>query len=201
MDIRAAADNPLLDFTGLPRFASFSPEHVLPAMDALIAEGRSVVDRVALDGSEPSWDGVVQPLEDANERVSRAWGQVAHLNNVVNSPALREAYNAALPRVTQYFTEQGQDLRLYRRFRALRGAPAFELLSVPRRRLLENRLRDFRLGGAELPSHDKAHFQALQEELAALGSRFQENLLDATNAFAEIVSDPAELDEIGRAHV
>ena len=186
-------DNPLLDFSGLPRFADFAPEHVVPAMDTLIAEGRAMVDRVALDNAAPSWDGVVQPIEDANERLGRAWGQVAHLNNVLNSPALREAYNAALPRVTQFFTEQGQDLRLYGRFRALRADPAFERLAPPRRRLLENRLRDFRLGGAELAAHDKARFQALQEELAALASRFQENVLDSTNAFAQYVSDPAEL--------
>ena len=185
--------NPLLDFSGLPRFEAFAPEHVLPAVDALVGEGRSAVDRVAVSGSEPTWDTLVQPIEDANERLARAWGQVAHLNNVVNSPALRDAYNAALPRVTQYFTEQGQDQRLYQRFKSLRASPAYATLGAPRRRLIDNRLRDFRLGGAELSAGDKARFQALQEELAALGSRFQENVLDATNAFAEYVSDAAEL--------
>jgi len=185
--------NPLLDFSGLPRFGAVRPEHVVPAVDTLIAEGRATIDRLVLETAEPTWDGFVEPLEDANERLSRAWSQVSHLNAVVNSPALREAYNAALPRVTQYFTEQGQDLRLFARFRALKASPAFAGLSGPRRRHIENELRDFRLGGAELPEAQKARFKQLQEELAALAARFQENVLDATNDFALFVTDPARL--------
>ena len=192
---RGATDmtNPLLDFAGLPRFAQVRPEHVGPAVEELVAAGREAIERLAASGSAPAWEGFVQPLDDANERLSRAWAQVSHLNAVVNSPALREAYNAALPRVTQFFTEQGQDQRLHAGFKALRASPAFEGLSAARRRHVDNELRDFRLGGAELPADEKARLREVKEELAKLGSRFQDNLLDATNAFALYLTQPEEL--------
>jgi oligopeptidase A len=189
-------ENPLIDFSGLPRFAAVKPEHVVPAVDSLIAAGRETIDRLALDPAEPTWGAFVEPIEDANERLARAWAQVSHLNAVVNSPALREAYNAALPRVTQYFAEQGQDLRLFAKFKALRDSPSGASLSPARRRYLENELRDFRLGGAELPQEQKTRFKQLQEELAALAARFQENVLDATNDFALFVTEPAHLSGI-----
>ncbi len=182
--------NPLLDFSGLPRFGEVEPVHVLPAIQALIAEARATLDTLAGREGTPTWEDFVEPLEGANERIARAWAQVSHLNAVVNSPALREAYNAALPLVTQFFTEQGQDLRLFARFRALAASPAYATLSPARRRHVENELRDFRLGGAELPPAQKARFKQLQEELASLASRFQDNVLDATNAFGLVVTDP-----------
>ncbi|APV49268.1 oligopeptidase A [Betaproteobacteria bacterium GR16-43] len=188
--------NPLLDFSGLPRFAQVRPEHVQPAIDTLIAEGRATLERLAGDAAAPTWEGFVEPLDDANERLSRAWAQVSHLNIVVNTPALRDAYNAALPRVTQYFTEQGQDHRLHARYKALRASAAFEAMTPPRRRLVENKLRDFRLGGAELPEADKQRFLQVQEELAKVSSRFQDNVLDATNDFGLYVTDEARLSGI-----
>lgn len=118
---------------------------------------------------------------------------MTHLNFVVNTPALREAYNAGLPKVTEFFTAQGQDLRLFSRFRALASSPAFSALSSARRRHVENELRDFRLGGAELPDAGKARFKQLQEELAGLAARFQDNVLDATNAFSHVEKDPANV--------
>ncbi len=189
-------DNPLLDFSGLPRFAAIGPEHVAPAIERLIAEGRATIERLAAAGQPPDWEGFVEPLDDANERLARAWAQVNHLNAVVNSPALREAYNAALPKVTQYFSEQGQDQRLYAGFKALAASSAFAAFAPARRRYVDNELRDFRLGGAELPPPQKERFRAVQEELAGVGSRFQDNVLDATNAFGLFVTDPAELSGI-----
>jgi len=100
-------NNPLLDFSGLPRFAAIKPEHVAPAIDALLAEARAARERTA--SAPASWDAFVAPLEDANEKLGRAWGQVAHLHAVMDTPPLREAYNANLPKVTQYWTELGQD--------------------------------------------------------------------------------------------
>jgi oligopeptidase A len=132
-------------------------------------------------------------LDDANERLSRAWGQVAHLNAVMNSPALREAYNANLPRISQYYAELSQDERLYAKFKALRAAPEFAGLDRAQRKIVENELRDFRLGGAELGPEQKAEFKQVREQLDKLSSRFSDNLLDATNAFAHYVTDPAEL--------
>jgi oligopeptidase A len=189
-------ENPLTDFSSLPRFAAIRPGHVLPAIETLVAEGRAAIEALATAGGEPTWEGFVEPLETANERVARAWGLVSHLNAVVNSPALREAYNAALPLVTQFATEQGQDLRLFGRFKALAASPGFAKLPAARRRLVDNELRDFRLGGAELADAAKARFGRLQEELAALSSRFQDNVLDATNDFALYVTDAGHLSGI-----
>src|SRR5471030_3089020 len=97
--------NPLLDFSALPRFASVRAEHVAPAVDQLIADGRRTVERLAALEVAPAWDNFVEPLDDANEKLARVWAQVNHLNAVVNSPQLRDAYNAALPKVTQFFSE------------------------------------------------------------------------------------------------
>src|SRR5882724_11460674 len=133
--------NPLLDFSGLPRFSELQPEHVTPAMDQLLAEGRSVVAAVTRAGA--GWDDFVAPLEDANERIGRAWGQVAHLHAVLDSPALREAYNANLPKLTQYWTELGQDEALFSKYKALFASQEFHSLSKARKRIVENALRDF----------------------------------------------------------
>jgi len=178
------AANPLLDFSGLPRFAEIKPEHVTPAVDHLLAENREVVERVARAVGEPSWEDFVAPLDDANERLARAWGQVAHLNAVMNSPPLREVYNANLPRISQYYTELSQDERLYAKFKALRTASGFDQLRPEQRRIIDNELRDFRLGGAELAADPKAEFKQVRSRLDGLASRFNDNLLDATNAFA-----------------
>ena len=121
---------------------------------------------------------------------------VQHLNAVVNSAELREAYNATLPKVTQYFAEQGQDERLYACYKVLRADAAFAALAPARRKVIENELRDFRLGGAELGAGDKKRFMQLQEELAKMSSRFQDNVLDATNDYALFVADESELSGI-----
>jgi oligopeptidase A len=185
--------NPLLDFSGLPRFSAIHPGHIGPAMEALVADARATIERLAAAPEAPEWDAFVVPLDDANERVARAWSAVQHLNAVVNTPELREAYNAVLPKVTQFFAEQGQDERLYARYKHLRAAPAFASLSAARRKVIENELRDFRLGGAELAADDKKRFMQLQEELAKKASKFQDNVLDATNDFALYVEDEGEL--------
>jgi len=185
--------NPLLDFSGLPRFQEIQPEHVAPALDALLAENRALVEVLAQSPVEPSWTDFVSPLDDANERLSRAWGQVSHLNAVMNSPQLREVYNANLPRITQYYTEISQDERLYAKFKALRTSPAYARMSAEQTRIVENELRDFRLGGAELPAEKKARFKAIREKLDQLSARFSDNVLDATNAFSHLVQDESEL--------
>lgn len=185
--------NPLLDFSGPPRFADFKTEHVTPAVDALLAENRAVITRVEDERAPATWADFVEPLEDANERLSRAWGQVGHLNAVMNSLELREAYNDNLPKLTQYYTELGQNEKLFNKYKYLRSSPAFAALSTAQRKIIENELRDFRLSGAELPADKKARFKAISEELSKLSSRFSDNLLDATNAFAHVITDEAGL--------
>jgi oligopeptidase A len=185
--------NPLLDFTGLPRFAEFRPDHVTPALDQLLSENQTLISRQESETRDPDWDNFVAPLDDANERLRRSWGQVAHMNAVMNSPALRETYNANLPRITEYFTGLSQNEALFRKYKALRASPAFEGLIRAQKKVIENELRDFRLGGAELPAPQKLRFKQASERLAALSSKFNDNVLDATNAFSLFVEDRSRL--------
>ena len=185
--------NPLLDFSGLPRFAEIRSKHVAPALDQLLMENYALIERLLADASVPTWNNFIQPLTDANERLSRLWGQVSHLNAVLNSTPLREVYNANLPRVSQYYAGLAQNLALFQKMKAIRASAEFGTLGVPRQKIIENQLRDFRLGGAELPQAEKARFLAIQEELSTLCSRFSDNLLDATNAYTWLVEDEAEL--------
>ena len=185
--------NPLLDFSGLPRFAEFKSESVTPALDRLLAENRALVESLRKQDTAPDWDNFIAPLDDGNERLRRAWGQVAHMNAVMNSPQLRDVYNANLPRITQYFTELAQDETLYRKYKALRASDAFSRLTGAQKKVIDNELRDFRLGGAELPAEKKARFKQVIEELAGLSSKFNDNVLDATNAFELIVANKQRL--------
>ena len=184
--------NPLLDFSGLPRFADIRPEQIAPAVDTLIAECRATLLQVT-QAAQNSWEEVVAPLEEANERLSRAWGVASHLHAVIDSPALRDAYNENLPKITAYWTDLGQNLALFTQYRALKASPLFASLSQARQKVIDNMLRDFRLSGAELPDDKKARFKAIAEEQSMSGSRFSENLLDATNAFALYIEDQTRL--------
>ncbi len=183
--------NPLLDFSGLPNFAAVLPEHVNPAIDQLIAEARASI--AAIERNEaPAWENTVEPLQDANERIGRAWGAVAHLNAVISSPALRDAHNEAQPKVTQYFTELGLNRALFERYKAI--SDNAEILSTEQRALLAHELRDFRLSGVELEGDARVRYAAIQDEVAALQTKFEDNVLDATNDF---VLDVAEADLSG----
>jgi oligopeptidase A len=185
--------NPLLDFTGLPRFDRIRAGHVAAALDALLAGARHAVDRVASDTGPATWASVVEPTETIFDQLDRAWGAVGHLNAVVSTPAIRDAYNAALPKVTAFYAEIAQDERWFGRFRALAGSPAFATLDDAQRKVVDNALRDFRLGGAELSDSDKARFMAVQEELASLSAKFDDNVLDSENAWALYVDDATGL--------
>ncbi|MDR2239901.1 MAG: M3 family metallopeptidase [Zoogloeaceae bacterium] len=183
--------NPLLDFSGLPRFDAVRPEHVTPAISELLTENRALLTQ--LENAPATWADFAAPFFDGNERLSRAWGIVGHLHSVMDVPAWREAYNANLPEVTRFFAELGQNPRLFAQFKALQASPDHARLSAAQQRIVAHEIRDFRLSGAELPEADKPRFQAIQEELASLQAKFSENLLDATNAFAEWVTDETEL--------
>ena len=176
-------ENALLDFSDLPRFDLFKPDHVTPAISQLLDEARATVSALESPGAPFSWQEFVLPLERVTERLGRAWGVVGHLNAVVDTPELRAAYNDNLPKVTEFWTELGQNLKLFEKYKALQASGEYQTLNAARRKIIDHAIRDFRLGGAELPDDKKARFAEIQEQQAALSTRFSENVLDATNAY------------------
>ena len=188
-----ALTNPLLDFSGLPRFDSVTSADVQPAIEHLLEQNRTLVECLTADHVAANWNDFVAPLADGIEQLSRAWGIVGHLHAVNDIPEWREAYNGMLPDVSRFFAELGQNLRLFSKYKSIRESAEYDGLSTAQRRIIDNEVRDFRLSGAELAEDKKPRFQAISEELASLSAKFSENLLDATNAFAEIVSDETEL--------
>ena len=175
--------NPLLDFSGLPQFDQIRAEHVTPAVDELLQDARAIVARLTQDVSAPTWEGFVEPLSDATERLSRCWGVVGHLNAVMNTPEIRDVFNANIPKLSVFWSELGQNLALYAAFKALKDQPEYADYSAARKKIIDNNLRDFKLSGAELPDAQKARFTEIQTRLAELAAKFEQSLLDATDAF------------------
>ena len=177
--------NPLLDFTDLPLFDQIRPEHVAPAIDQLLAQSQSALDKVVAPDFPADWKTIAQTLDVATEQLGRAWGAVSHLNAVADTPELRAAYNAALPKVTEFYTNLGSDERLYAKYKAVDPAT----LNAEQRRAQHNALRGFVLGGAELQGAAKERFAAIQARMAELGQKFSENALDATDSFAYFATE------------
>ena len=185
--------NPLLDFSGLPRFAEITPGDVQPAVSLLLDRCRALVERLTSDEVTATWADFAAPLGDGFEHLSRAWGIVGHVHSVNDVPEWRDAYNRMLPEVSRFYAEVGQNLKLFAKYKAIATSSEYVRLSPAQRRVVEHEVRDFRLAGAELPAASKPRFQAISEELAQLSAKFSENLLDATNAFAEWVHDESDL--------
>jgi oligopeptidase A len=175
--------NPLLDPHDLPAFDRIQPDHVLPAIEATVRSARASIDELLRSVSAPDWDNLAAPLEELLEGLQRVWAPVSHMNAMVNSAPLRAAHNACLPLLSAFETDLGQHEPLYRAFRAIADSAGFTALDHARRKVVENRLRDFRLTGIELSAQDRERFKRIQQRLSELRARFQENLLDATNAW------------------
>jgi oligopeptidase A len=193
------SNNPLLDTSGLPQFDRIKPEHVTPAMHLLLAEAETALTKVTGPDVPADYDALSLLLDVATERLGRAWGAVGHLNAVADTPELRAAFNENLPLITEFYTRLGADERLYAKYKALNEAqaslPAEKRLSPARQRALDNALRGFVLGGAELQGEAKKRFAEIQEEQAAKSQAFSEHVMDATDAYAHYVR-PEELDGV-----
>ncbi len=193
--------NPLLDFSGLPAFDRIAPEHVSPAVEALLEQAQAALDRVTSEDFPADWVEVSRVLDVATEQLSRAWGAVSHLNSVADTPALRQAYNANLPRVTEFWTQLGANEKLYAKYKAMDPAR----LNAEQRQARAHALRNFVLSGAELKGAARERFAHIQERQAELSQKFSENVLDATEAFAyyatgeELVGLPPDVVESARA--
>ena len=185
--------NPLLTMSGLPPFAQIKPEHVEPAIDSLLAENRRTVEQLLSGTNEYTWDNLVQPLEDMDDRLSRAWSPVSHMNSVMNSEALRDAYNACLPKLSEYGTEMGQNVGLYEAYKAVKDSSDYDRLDTAQKKVIENALRDFHLSGVDLPNDKKDRFKEIRQQLSQLTTKFEENVLDATQGWTRQVEDEARL--------
>ncbi len=185
--------NPLLELDDLPAFDRIEAEHVVPAVRQVLGEVKEDIEKLLAAGPPFTWENTLAPLELALNRLHRVWSPVSHLNAVMNSDALREAYNACLPELSAFETRLGQHKGLYRAVRDIAESPDFARLDAAQRQSVRHRLRDFRLSGIELDEAGQARFRDIQQRLSELQSRFQENLLDATNGWQKHVTDEASL--------
>ncbi|WP_108447249.1 oligopeptidase A [Halomonas denitrificans] len=187
--------NPLLDAHDLPPFDAIRPEHVVPAVEALLAENRTAIEALVARAEQapPTWESLAAPLEALNDRLARAWSPVSHLNGTMNSPELREAYQACLGQLSDYSTWIGQHEGLFRAWQALRDGPAWAELDEGQRRTVENALRDFRLAGVDLPAEQKQRYGEIKSRLSELANTFSNQLLDATQAWHLDLADASRL--------
>ncbi|MGH7434288.1 MAG: oligopeptidase A, partial [Polyangiaceae bacterium] len=192
-------DNPLLvppGGDGLPRYDGLSPAHAEPAIDTILADNRAAVERILAGrdaSAEPSWEGLVEPLIDLEERLTRAWGPVGHMFGVAATPEWRAAYGACLPKVTQYQIDLSQDARLYKAYEAFATGSGFARLSETRQKIVHDALRDFRLSGVALEGEARARFGQIVRRLSELGAKFQENVIDSVKAWSKHVTDAGRL--------
>ncbi len=185
MSSTPSSSNPLLETHELPPFAEIRAEHVEPAMETLLSESREAIDRLAdqAAATPPTWDSFAAPIEAVNDRLTKAWSPVSHLNGTMNSPEMREAYQACLEKLSAFSTWVGQHEGLFHGWQALKEGPAWENLDAAQRRTVENALRDFRLAGVDLPADKKARYGEIQSRLSLLSNQFSNNVLDATQAW------------------
>jgi oligopeptidase A len=182
--------NPLLNLTDLPPFGAIKPEHVEPAIDQILADNRAAIEKLLESDAPASWDSMMRPLEDLEDRLARAWSPVSHMNSVVNSDELRDAYNACLPKLSEYATEVGQNQKL---FTAFEQVSKNDKLTTAQQKAVSNALRDFRLSGVDLPEDKKQRYMAIKQELSSLTAKFSENVLDATQAWSKLIDDETRL--------
>jgi oligopeptidase A len=193
--------NPILFRDSLPLFDQIKPSHISPAIEGILKEANSLIHSLKVMGGSISWENFVEPIEMVSEKISRAWGQIEHLNAVVNSDDLRKAYNDNLIKLTEFYTNLSQDEALYKKYQSLKDGEIFESLTPSQKRIIDNVLREFKLGGAELNELEKARFKVIQEKLAKLSTQFEENILDATNEFSIFVGDADDLQGIPEENI
>ena len=188
-----STENPLLAMTGLPPFQHIKPEHVEPALDEVIKHNREQLQKLLKENEHYTWDNLIQPLDDMDDRLGRIWSPVSHMNSVVNSDELRDAYNNCLPMLSEYSTEMGQNVELYEAYQSIKDSPEYETLDLAQKKIIDNALRDFHLSGIDLPEEKKKRYREIRQQLSKLTSKYEENVLDATQAWSKHIEDEAQL--------
>ena len=185
--------NPLLSFTDLPPFSQIKPEHVKPAVEQAIADCRAKIEQVLAGNTEPTWDNVVAPIEEVDDRLSRIWSPISHMNSVVNSDELRDAYESCLPLLSEYGTWVGQHKGLFEAYKSLKASEAFSALTQAQKKTITDSLRDFELSGIGLPADEQHRYGEISKRMSELGSKFSNNVLDATMGWTKHISDEKQL--------
>jgi len=184
--------NPLLERNELPPFRAILPNHVVPAVDQLLTANRQEITKL-LEDNVCDWDGLIAVIEALNDFLSQSFGPVSHMNSVVNTPELRDAYNASLPKLSEYQTEMGQNADLFSAYQSILTGPDFDTLDQAQKKSIENAIRDFRLSGIDLPKKKQSRFAEISKRLSELSSQFSDNVLDATMGWKKVVTDKSEL--------
>ena len=185
--------NPLLTFTDLPPFSQIKPEHVKPAIEQVIEACRNKIEQVLEGNTSPSWDNLVAPIDEVDDRLGRIWSPVSHMNSVMNSDELREAYESCLPVLSEYGTWVGQHKGLFDAYKAIKASEAFSALDQAQQKTITDALRDFELSGIGLPADEQHRYGEISKRQSELGSQFSNNVLDATMGWSKQVTDVAEL--------
>ncbi|OCH04201.1 oligopeptidase A [Aliivibrio fischeri] len=185
--------NPLLTFTDLPPFSQIKPEHIQPAVEQAIADCRAKIEDVLASDVTPSWESIIVPLAETDDRLSRIWSPVSHLNSVKNSEAWREAYEACLPELSEYGTWVGQHKGLYEAYKSIKESEAFTSLSQAQQKTIIDELRDFDLSGIGLPADQQKRYGEISKRSSELSSNFSNNVLDATMGWSKHITDEKEL--------
>tara|TARA_R100001591_G_scaffold63702_1_gene73428 strand:- start:67675 stop:69795 length:2121 start_codon:yes stop_codon:yes gene_type:complete len=185
--------NPLLENHHLPLFSAIKAEHVEPAIDHALSTARNKIDTILSTLTEPTWETLVQPMEDMDALIDSVWSPVSHMNSVVNSEELRQAYNACLPKLSEFSTELGQNETLYQAYKAIAEGAEYQKLDTAQKKVIDNAVRDFRLSGVELDQQQRDEFKKLSQKMTERTAKFEENLLDATHAWRKHITDESLL--------
>ncbi len=186
-------ENPLLDCKPYPKFDLIKPEHILPALSQVLTGNRETITQLCENEVKPTWDNFVEPLEAIDDQLEQLWSPVSHLNSIKNTDELRQVVQDALPILSDYSAEVGQNKALFKRFEALAGSTDFGHLNAAQKTVITNQLRDFKLSGIGLSKAQQADYKKLSSALSKLSNQFQQNVLDATQAWTLIITDPADL--------
>ena len=185
-------NNPLLMPHDIPLFSSIKAEHILPALDSIIADNQQAIEALVTI-KNANWDNFIHPFENLDEYLSKMWDTVSHLNSVLDNEEFRENYRSCLPIISDYATSLAQDERIFQQYQTVRDSSSFSSFDQAQQKLIDNALRDFRLSGVALPDNKKERFKAIQSELSTLANRFEQNLLDATDHWMLHIVDEEKL--------
>lgn len=184
--------NPLLEITENPQFSKIKPEHIVPAIDELLNQARAMVNQ-CLQQTTYTWENLIEPIVTIEDRLNKAWSPVRHLNAVINSDELRDAYEICLPKLSHYSTEMGQNRDLFNAYQTIENSSEFANLERAQQKIISNALKDFQLSGIHLEHDQQQRYKEISQQLSELSNRYSHNVLDASNDWTKLLTDKNDL--------